>query len=194
MKTLNRREQILGILTLGVVVIGLLWSQVARPTWDQLVSANEEVYGLEKSIVRDEIRERRLARLETERLVLDDSLRPPEGEAMIPWFIAHLRALGQDAKFTPSSLRYLRASPLGAPVSGLSEGRAPFAELRFELKAEATPAQLQSFLVRLAASPRHARVVGLSLVPRRASQKLDVHVTLLALASSDALEDEERSR
>lgn len=190
MTKLNRREQVLGALTLGVVVLGLLWSQIVEPTWKQLSSADEQVYGFEQSIVRDEIRQRKLARLQTERAALDDNLRPPEGAAMIPWFIAHLRALSQEAKFTPSSLRYLRASPLGAT----GETPAPYAELRFELKAQATSAQLQSFLVRLAASPRHARVVGLSLVPVRASDKLDVHVTLVALASSDALEDEEGSR
>ncbi len=182
---LNSREQILGAATLSVVVVAVLWTQAIEPMWKSLKSSEEQVSLLAESVVRDEIRERKLVRLKAERQELEATLMPPEGEALVPFLIGHLRELTQDAKLTTKSLRYLRPSPLG----GTTDDDAPYAELRFELKARATSEELQSFLVRLAASPQHVRAVSMRLAPRKRSDKLDVDLTLVALASSRALKD-----
>ena len=113
---------------------------------------------------------------------MEESLIPPAGTTLQAWILKHLEEVGTEARFSPSSLRYLRADLL-------DEGSA-YAELRFELRAQATAKQLQSFLVRLAASPRHVRVVALSLVPKKKNdEQLDVNLTLVALASRVALDD-----
>ena len=59
-------------------------------------------------------------------------------------------------------------------------------------KRRATTEELQSFLVRLAASERHVRVVALSVASRKNSgSEVEVDMTLAALAPGDALPQED---
>lgn len=186
MRQLGRRERTLAVVTGVVVLGGLTWSQLVEPTWARRASLEEQVFLQEQALARDVIQQRKLVRLRAELLELEESLLPPVGVGPVPWFLSHLEELGRDASFVPSSLRFLRAEPLG------QDG--PYAELRFELRAQSTFEQLEAFLVRLAASPRHVRVVGLGLTPRRGGGDIDVNLTLVALAPRAVLASEEGLR
>jgi hypothetical protein len=179
-KQLNQRERMLASATGVVILGGLVFTQLIEPTITEWGQLSDQVFVQEQAVERDQIQQRKLARLREALLELEESLMPPVGVGPIPWFLSHIEELGREASFVPSSLRYLRAEPLG---------NGPYAELRFELRAQATSSQLQAFLVQLASSPRHVRVVALGLTPQRGDGDLEVGLTLVALAPRDMLEE-----
>jgi hypothetical protein len=180
MKKLQPRERRMAIVTGVIVVAGLLWSQAIEPTYVSWSEQAEHLSNLEQLASRDREASAKLRALGAERRELDDGLKPPAGQALVPWFIAHLRDVASDASFKASSLRYLRTEPIGKET---------FAEVRFELRARSSSKELQAFLVRLAASPRHVRVVALGVSPRKSGDSLDIDMTVAALASPDALDE-----
>lgn len=179
MRKLNQRERILGIATATVLAVGAVWSELVEPTWDRWSQQDEERFVLEQAVARDRALRAELSAIGAERRELDTNLRPPESTGLVPWFIEHVRDVASQTKFAPTSLRYLRMDPVGTAAS--------YAELRFELRARATTEELQAFLVRLAASKRHVRVVALSVAPRKNSNSIEVDMTLAALAPGDVL-------
>ncbi len=185
MKKLQPRERRLAIITGTVLLGGLLWTQIAEPAYKTLTQQGDDLYGLERLVNSDREASSKLRSLGAARRELEDSLRPPEGQTLVYWLIAHLRDVAGDASFSASSLRFLRTEPLG-------EGT--FAELRFEVRGRSSAKELQAFLIGLAASNRHVRVVALGVTPRRSGDSLDIDMTLAALASSDALETAEDAR
>jgi hypothetical protein len=178
MKTLQPREKQLAIATAIFLIGGGLWTQIVEPAYVTLSKQGDDLYGLERMVQSDREASAKLREVGAARRELAASLQPPEGQALVPWFIAHLRDVASDASFAASSLRFLRTESIG-------EGT--FAELRFELRARCSSTELQAFLVRLAASNRHVRVVALGVTPRKSGDSLDIDMTLAALASPDAL-------
>lgn len=178
MKKLQPREKRLALVTGAILIGGALWTQVVEPAYVALTKQGDDLYGLERMVESDREASSKLRELGAARRELEASMRPPEGQALVPWFIAHLRDVANEASFSASSLRFLRTESIG-------EGT--FAELRFELRARCSSTELQAFLIRLSASTRHVRVVALGITPRKSGDSLDIDMTLAALAAPDAL-------
>lgn len=181
---MSPREKRLALVTAAVVGAYLLWVVAAAPLLDDLARLDEQAGVTEQALERDRALRERLGVLKDERDALEAALRPPAGEGVVPWFLDHVRDLSRASGFEPTSLRYVRAEPLG-------EADGPFAELRFELRASVGLDDLQPFLIRLAASERPVRVVSLSVSPRPGGdgEALEVALGLSALAPREVLEE-----
>ncbi|RMG19112.1 MAG: hypothetical protein D6731_00260 [Planctomycetota bacterium] len=178
---LSARERRLAVATLAVVLLAGFVSLFVEPAWRRWTLASGQLAALEEANRRARAQGERLPALREELFRLEEGLLPPAGVTLQAWILRHLESLGAEAEFEPSSLRYLRADPLG---------ESPYAELRFDLRARASAEQLQEFLLRLAASPRQVRVASLKLTPSaRDPEVLDVALTLVALAPQVALDD-----
>lgn len=182
---MNARERTLAITTGAVVGLALIWTQGLDPAWSRWQELDEQINVLEQAVQRDEELVGQLAKIRTDRFALEQSIQPLDGAGLIPSFIAHVRQLSHEAGFEPSSLRYVSARPLDEEQKGT--GSSPFAELRFELRAKTEAKKLEEFHLLLVASPRHVRVVSLTLSPQKGNE-LDCSLSLATLAPSDVLE------
>lgn len=192
---MNARERRLAIATGAVLLVGGGWGLVIDPAWARWSQADLQVKSLERALEAERSIADGLDGLRAERLALDERLRPeasvgPDG--VVPAFLAHVRALGKDSGFEPSTLRLLGARPLleaeAAKRRGAKEEKPPFAELTFELRARTTLDKLTDFLVRLASEDRPVRVASLGITPRTGGSELDVDLGLVALAPAEVLE------
>lgn len=190
---MKQSEKVLAGITVAIVSSVGLWSYVAQPTIDRWRAASEREETLKDKLGRWQALVNRGDELRVERKAIDDALRPPldelgasnvgagaSGDA-IAGFLSHLTSLTAAAGINPSTLRYVRSDPFDA-----------FAELRFELKARAPLKQVHDFLVRMAASDWFLRVQSLSIVPRE-SGDVEADMSLVALASADALGEQEHA-
>lgn len=110
------RERNLAVLT-GVVLGGyVLWSSVAAPAFASWRALGDQLATAEQAVVRDRALGAAMSFLQAERAALDARLRPPPGEPVTPWLLAHLRALGQEAGLDPSALRVVGARELDLPA------------------------------------------------------------------------------
>lgn len=193
---MNARERRLAIVTAAVLGAGGGWALVIEPAWARWSQAAAQARSLERALEAERTIADGLDRLRAERLALDERLRPASSagtDGVVPAFLAHVRALGKDSGFEPSTLRFLGARPLlqadAAKRRGARDERPPFAELTFELRARTTLDKLTDFLVRLAAEDRPVRVASLGITPRTSGNaELDVDLGLVALAPADVLE------
>lgn len=190
---MNAREQKLAIATAVIVGGGLLITQVLEPAVKSWRDLQAQAGVLEDAVQRDRELSAKLPKLVKQRKALSDSLRPPQGTGLIPWFIRHVRSTTEKSGFSPASLRFVSTRPLEerqAKGRAREAAKGPFAELRFELKATTSLQKLQDFLVRLADSKRHVRVVSLALTPPKRGLQLEANMSLVALAPIDALMEE----
>lgn len=194
---MNARERRLAVITAAVLGVGGGWGLVLEPAWARWSQADAEARSLERALEAERSVAQELDALRAERLALDERLRPeasagPDG--VVPAFLAHVRALGKESGFEPSTLRFLGARPLVEADAQKRRGAAkdekpPFAELTFELRARTTLAKLTDFLVRLASEDRPVRVASLGITPRTGGgSELDVDLGLVALAPAEVLE------
>jgi hypothetical protein len=184
------RERTLALVTGIVLGVGGAYGLLLEPAWTRWQEADEQALLLEDAVAREREQAASLDRVRAEREALEDRLGGlASGQALVPAFLAHVRALTRQAGFEPGTLRSLGARPL--VEDGKRPARdevAPFAELSFELRARTTLERLTDFLVRLAAGDKPVRVAGLSLTPRQGATDLEVEVTLVALAPREALD------
>ncbi len=192
---MSPRERILLGVTVAVVGGALTLTLGVEPAVTRWRELSAERARLEEEVERDRALAAALRDLVHERRALLGSLEPPEGQALVPWLIDHLRDLTREAGFEPAALRYVSGRPLPAPAptagsaSGSRAEAGPFAELRFELEARTTLERLQRFCVALAASDRAVRVAAVSLAPERAGADLTANLTLVALAPASAAQE-----
>lgn len=191
---MNARERSLAIATAAVLGVGGGWAFVLEPAWTRWSQADDQAASLERALAAERAVADGLDGLRARRLALDERLRPEASvghDGVVPAFLAHVRALGKESGFEPSTLRFLGARPLveGDKKRGAAtDERPPFAELTFELRARTTLDKLTDFLVRLAAEDRPVRVASLGITPRTGGSELDVDLGLVALAPAEVLE------
>ena len=180
---MNQREKRLSIATVVILGGGFLFSQVVDPGLKRYQEQQDQQELVESALERERMLSSRIGTLIKRRQELEATLAPAEGESLLPWLMGHIRELAQEAGFKPSSLRFVSAQALDGP--GKDEG--PFVELKLELRVKTSPKELQEFLIRLAASPRHLRVRALSMTPDKKGDQVETTILLLALAPREAV-------
>lgn len=179
------REQRLAIATATLVGAALVWVVAIEPITTQWGELEAERSRLARAADEDEQAARRLRDLVQERRDFEAGLQAPEGEALVPWLAAHLRELTRIAGFEPSAVRYVGGRPL---ETERRDQPSAFAEIRFELRAQATLHELEVFGAELIASDRYVRISSFTFSPARGpGDVLDADLTIVALASADVL-------
>lgn len=183
---MKNSERLLAAAAMAVVGVAGGWTYGVRPLVERWNTARERVATLQTGLDAARTLVGRKQQVESDRAAVLTALTPPEAlddegrGAAIPGFLEHLRRLTSDAGFQPGSLRYVR-----------SDAFESYAELRFELRARAPLRQLQTFLVKMAASEWYLRVHALALQPRD-DGTVEADVSLVGLATQDALEVEDK--
>jgi Tfp pilus assembly protein PilO len=170
----------------SILVAGALgWTFVLRPTIESYREARDKVTQLQDQIERAKALIKRKPELQSERNRIEHSLAGDElvlsPTIAVTMFDEHLRVLLEQAGLALSEIRTVRTDPYDA-----------YAELHIELRAKAPLRQIKDFMVRMTASEWYLRVQAIQITPQHDNQTVEVTMSLLGLATQDALEEDQR--
>ncbi len=184
---MNSREMVIAGAT-GILVAGALgWTFVLKPTIESYRDARDKVAQLEDQIERANALIKRKGELQAERnriehLLAGDEIFPQSPSVIITMFDEHIKDLLASAGgLALSEIRTVRTDPYDA-----------YAELHYELRTKAPIRQIKDFLVKMTASDWYLRVQAIQIQPQHDNQTIEVTMSLVGLATQDALEDDQR--
>ena len=174
---MRKREKILLIATVALVVVALVKVLVVGPALDRWTASVREERDLEAAVEKAKALSGRYAEVEARRAELSRRLGPSEdagGASPVPRFLATIRLLAERAQFTPLALRDVRRDEEGA-----------FTLYVFWLRARTDGGSIARFLAELRASDACIRATSLSLTRSGArvtrQDELDADMVLVAL-------------
>ncbi|MCA8923156.1 MAG: hypothetical protein KDD82_15180 [Planctomycetes bacterium] len=178
---MSPRERQLALVTGAIVGVALISNYVVAPVWQAWREQGATLRDLEGTLEGERGMAERLRALAREREVWSAQLTPPPG-GLVQELVAVLPEESKLAGFEPESVDFVGSSPLG------NDPDSPYLELRFEVDAKVTLAQLQTFLQRLTRIGRPLRVDRLAVIPpsgkEGASKTLEVQLSLVALTTA----------